>query len=67
MIKELVDNLVIILKSTETKKFVHKSGENIATMCLNKDILSGEKQIADEVMIYAKAYAGSDCTVCRSC
>ena len=49
MIKELVDNLVIILKSTETKKFVHKSGENIATMCLNKDILSGGKQIADTV------------------
>lgn len=49
MIKELVDNLVAILKSKETKKFAHQSTENIAKMCLKKDGVSGGKQVVNTV------------------
>ena len=53
MINGLVDKLVTILKSKETKKFAHQSTANIAKICLKKDIVSGGKQVADTVQ-----YAG---------
>lgn len=53
VLDKIVENLLCIVKSEETKKFVESSAENIASICLTGDLQSGILQESKDFVKYA--------------